>query len=56
MHRDLITTLFELVGLVLVCAGIGVFVAQFSFAGGLVVAGALLIGASMFISRQNFGE
>jgi uncharacterized membrane protein len=56
VNRDVITTLVELVGLVLICAGCGVLVAQWSPAGGLVIAGILLIAASLVIARQNIGD
>jgi hypothetical protein len=54
--RDVITTLLELVGLLLVCVGVGVFVARYSVAGGLIVAGGLLIATSLIIARQNSGD
>lgn len=48
--RDLITTVLEVAGLVLVDAAAGVAVASWSLPGGMAVAGVGLIGSSALLA------
>ncbi|MEJ1087045.1 hypothetical protein WDU99_01795 [Microbacterium sp. Mu-80] len=51
-----LTTLLDLVGSLLVIAALAVFVAMFTLAGGLAVAGVGLLALSWLIDRQAAGR
>jgi hypothetical protein len=51
--RDLITTLLEVAGLLLVDAGVAAGVAERSVPAGLIVGGLLLLGSSLLIVKAS---
>lgn len=51
--RDLVTTILELAGLLLLVAAAAVYTSRWSAAGALAVAGAGLIGVSYLLTRKG---
>lgn len=50
---SILTTVLEVVGMVLVAAALGLFVAQWTIPGGVGLFGALLVGVSALIERRR---
>lgn len=49
--RDIVTTVLEIVGLLMLCIAPGIAVAAYSVPGGLATTGVLLIGWSLLLTR-----
>lgn len=51
--RDLLTSILEMAGLLLLCVAAGVAVAQWSSAAGFATTGLLLLGASALVTARD---
>lgn len=54
--RDVLTTLIDLLAVLLLATGVGVALAAWSPAAGFIGAGGLLLGSSWLASRPGKGE